>query len=76
MRLSVDPVESDDMFFEDNINTEDVAEEHSLTADPKTLNTVVNWTEFSSRQKKFTFTGKCRIHQNISSDISCLDTFL
>ena len=40
------------------------------------LNTEVNWTEFLSGQKKFTFTGKSGINQNISLDISCFDTYL
>lgn len=78
----IDPVGIDDMLFEDGINTEDEAdesveaEEDSLTAGAEMLNTEVNWTEFSSRQKTFTFTGKSGIQQNISSDISCLDTYL
>lgn len=48
------------------------AEEMPVTGDP---NDFVRWTEFSSRQKTFPFTGRSGFLTDIFSTISCMEAF-
>lgn len=71
----------------DNIYNSDTEDDWDMDEDmdedePTALSNVVGssetniWTEFSSRQKTFTFTGRSGLQQSIPTDISCLDAFL
>ncbi|XP_054742580.1 uncharacterized protein LOC129247471 [Anastrepha obliqua] len=67
----------------DNIYNSDTEDDWNMDEDEQTaLSNVVDssgtniWTEFSSRQKTFTFTGRSGLQQPIPTDISCIDAFL
>ncbi|XP_053967404.1 piggyBac transposable element-derived protein 2-like [Anastrepha ludens] len=67
----------------DNIYNSDTEDDWDMDEDvPTALSNVVDssetniWTEFSSRQKTFTFAGRSGLQQPIPTDISCIDAFL
>ncbi|XP_054747936.1 piggyBac transposable element-derived protein 4-like [Anastrepha obliqua] len=67
----------------DNIYNSDTEDDWDMDEDePTALSNVVDssetniWTEFTSRQKTFTFTGRSGLQQPIPTDISCIDAFL
>lgn len=80
--LDTDSDNNNDTNNSDNIYNSDTEDDWDMDEDePTALSNVVdssetiNWTEFSSRQKTFTFTGRSGLQQSIPSDISCLDAF-